>query len=699
MSFRLRPFFIGGFGIFLLIFAAHPVLGQTRRAVIVGIDQYVPAAPARAGAAPPAAGQATRSGWTNLDGAVNDAEAIRQVLVSRFGFRDSDVHVLTNAQATRDGIVGAVRKWLIDAAAPGDVSVFFYAGHGSRVKNSLSAEADKMDETLVPADANTGRPDLRDKELARLFNDALDKKVVLTALMDSCHSGSIARSVGRPVKFRVLPPDERDVADASAPVPPETRGALILSAAQDDQFAAETTGDDRTSHGLFSWALLKTLRSMPVNQSADRMFLQLRAIMQAGETMQEPVMAGTPERRRAPLFGVAPPATAAATVVAVQAVQGDGSVLLQGGVALGLRKGTELRPTGGRAGSPLTLQVTREQGLTRSVAVALTGTTKDLAAGTLFEVTKWSAPTGPALRVWVSPGATPVADLIRKATPFGEDGGPLPLPPGVKLAAGEGGSIEMLPSADHADYVLAGRSSGETLQYAWVRPLATVGNGAGSTLPARTDWIPLGANPRALAESLQQYLTRLAAIRTWLQLESPPDSGRFPYHLALRNATTGQLHSEGIVRQGERYGLVLALDEALARGTPVQRYVYVFALDAMGKTTLLFPGLTTGTVENRQPANVADAATLPKQIPLGPAELFGIGPPFGTDTYIMVTSETALPDPSVLEGDAVASRGLERTTDPLSRLLGAASTGQRGLSVTTPTDWSIQRLTIRSVPK
>jgi hypothetical protein len=160
------------------------------------------------------------------------------------------------------------------------------------------------------------------------------------------------------------------------------------------------------------------------------------------------------------------------------------------------------------------------------------------------------------------------------------------------------------------------------------------------------------------------------------------------------------LHAEGPAREGDRFGLVLSLDETLARGTAVQRYVYVFALDGAGKTTLLFPGVSSGSVENHLPASLAQGDTLPKQIALGPRELFAIGPPFGTDTYLMVTSETALPDPAVLEGDAVASRSLERTSaDPLSRLLGAASIGQRGLSVTTPTDWSIERLMVRSVAK
>jgi hypothetical protein len=305
MSFRPPIAAMCAMWVAFLLGTAAPARAEGRRAVVVGIDKYAPSPGGTATSATSgASARAGRAGWSNLDGAVNDAEAIRQVLVSRFGFRESDVHVLTNAEATRDRIVTAIRTWLIDSAAPGDVGVFFYAGHGSQVRNSKSAEADKMDESLVPADANQGRPDIRDKELARLFDDALDKKVILTAIVDSCHSGSIARGVGRPTKFRVLPPDERDVADASAPVPPETRGALILSAAQDTESAAETADDDNTAHGLFTWALLKILRSMPVNESADRMFLQLRAVMQAGDAPQEPVMAGTGERRRAPLFGV-----------------------------------------------------------------------------------------------------------------------------------------------------------------------------------------------------------------------------------------------------------------------------------------------------------------------------------------------------------------------------------------------------------
>src|SRR5262249_28032057 len=141
-------------------------------------------------------------------------------------------------------------------------------------------------------------------------------------------------------------------------------------------------------HGLLSWALLKTLRSMPVNQNADRVFLQLRALMQSAHMSQEPVLATTAERRRAPLFGVGTPGSGS-VVVAVQKREMDGSVILQGGVASGIRKDAELRRAGDRSGTALQLRITEEQGLRRSRAIAIAGGTTDgVSPGTLFEVVR-----------------------------------------------------------------------------------------------------------------------------------------------------------------------------------------------------------------------------------------------------------------------------------------------------------------------
>jgi hypothetical protein len=102
---------------------------------------------------------------------------------------------------------------LIEAAKPGDISVFVFAGHGSRMRNEGSDEADKMDQTLVPADSENGVPDIRDKELARLYRKAAEKRILLTVIADSCHSGGVSRGLGRPAITRDAVPDPHVVND------------------------------------------------------------------------------------------------------------------------------------------------------------------------------------------------------------------------------------------------------------------------------------------------------------------------------------------------------------------------------------------------------------------------------------------------------------------------------------------------------
>jgi hypothetical protein len=729
---------------------------ETRRAVLVGIDKYAPAKSTSQ------TGSASRRGvWEDLEGAVNDVDALQQILAARYGFKAEDIHVLRNGEATRDRILTETRKWLIDGAAPGDVSFFFYAGHGSQVRNSRTEEADGLDESLVPADANTGASDIRDKELAALFATALDKNLHLTVIFDSCHSGSIGRGAPKPIRFRFIQPDDRDAADASRPAPPERRGALVLSAAQDYELAAEKRDEENRAHGLFSWALLKTLRSMPVNQSADRMFLQVRALMQSGDILQNPVLATTDERRRAPLFGTGTEGSGA-VAVAVQKVDADGSVLLQGGIAAGIRKDAELRRAGDRSETALRLRVVEEQGVSRSKAVPLgNATTKGLAPGTLFEVERWTAVGGPALRVWIGSTTMPAAEVRRHAAalssltsaPGGSlindpttaekgsnvlqwngsawqlvsqgaaartvgpeltaaaitpslSGGPtagrplmvnVPLPSETASALNlgadskENDAIELLSTPERADYLLFGRVRGEVIEYAWVRPLITAEDAKASALPARTDWIPLGDS---FARQLREQALRLGTLRSWLQLEPPADPGRFPYRLALKNAATGELRTTGPTRGGERFDLVLALDEAMGRDRHDRRFVYVFAIDSDGRSQLLFPAGSAGGVENRLPPGGGQQP--PKDIKL---QSFTVTEPYGVDTFMMLTSATQLPDPTVLEGNAVRSRASSRgSDDPLTRLLAQTGASSRGVTTPTPTEWSFERLSIQSVP-
>ena len=79
------------------------VLAQpTRRklALLVGINQY------------------QGRGLEPLEGPENDVDLQYQLLVHRFGFHPDDILTLTNAEATRSGILEAYQHHLIEQAKP-----------------------------------------------------------------------------------------------------------------------------------------------------------------------------------------------------------------------------------------------------------------------------------------------------------------------------------------------------------------------------------------------------------------------------------------------------------------------------------------------------------------------------------------------------------------------------------------------------
>lgn len=379
----------------------HSERSLARRALLIGINDYSASHLDGDGGS----WKSPRSSWPSLAGAVNDVEAMREMFVASFGFPGEAVRVLTDQEATREAIFQAIEEHLIKPVRKDGIVVFYYSGHGSQVVNSKSDERDQLDESIVPADVPVGTPDIRDKELRRLFNRVLDRGARLVVVLDSCHSGSGARGLPSGAQARFVERDQRDVADDSDYGPrPEERGALVLSASQDDELAWEATNEEGKTHGAFTWALLKAMRSAAAGESAERVFLRARAWLRSADKFQEPVLAGSPERLRAPLFGGRADQSDGTIAIAVESVEDDATVVLRGGWANGLDVGSELRklpdfrrsaPRGPR------LEVMAVQGLGHSTAKILDAVSPDeIQPGDLFEIVSWVAPQGSALRVW-----------------------------------------------------------------------------------------------------------------------------------------------------------------------------------------------------------------------------------------------------------------------------------------------------------
>ena len=73
-----------------------------------------------------------------------------------------------------------------------------------------------------------------------------------------------------------------------------------------------------------------------------------------------------------------------------------------------------------------------------------------------------------------------------------------------------------------------------------------------------------------------------------------------------------------------------------------------------------------------------------------------IVPPFGLDSYVLLTTTEQLPDPGLLEFDPVLTRGARGPSSPLGDLLSSASSGRRGMERPVPSNWAVHYLQIRS---
>jgi hypothetical protein len=124
------------------------------------------------------------------------------------------------------------------------------------------------------------------------------------------------------------------------------------------------------------------------------------------------------------------------------------------------------------------------------------------------------------------------------------------------------------------------------------------------------------------------------------------------------------------------------------------RWVYILDIDCHGKGTLVYP---QNYSENQYPGQ----GDSDQEIILRNAPTLKVGPPFGVDTMILLSTAQPLPDPSVLNFEGVARGGTRGIRSPLEQLLSSASSGSRGLGaeVEVPTNWGIAVQSLRSVPK
>ncbi|MFM9872025.1 MAG: caspase family protein [Fimbriimonadaceae bacterium] len=222
---------------------------------------------------------------SDLLGCVNDAKAMQDIYINKFGVKKANTKMLLDKDATGEKFLDGV-KWLIANAKVGDQVVFSYSGHGAQLEDPKAADGSGFTEVIVLAD-ETLVQDTLFNEIANFFRI---NGVNATFIFDSCHSGGMSRDVSG--KFKIqnkslgvvkakgkMKANMDKVTKGIMQVKPrqattaKTGEMVFLYASEKNKTSSDISGlEGIPAHGLFTMLLMDLLdsdKSMPIKSVYD----------------------------------------------------------------------------------------------------------------------------------------------------------------------------------------------------------------------------------------------------------------------------------------------------------------------------------------------------------------------------------------------------------------------------------------------
>jgi len=332
-----RPGWIKVTMLLLALAAAAPAIAQQRLALLVGVSSYPKQPDGRD---------------ISLVGPKNDVRLMQRVLAER-GFKPGDIVSLADGvtgagDPTRAAIVSAL-EGIGKKAGKGDFVFLFFAGHGSqqpaRNIGPANPEPDGLDETFLPRDVGrwdggkgTVQNALVDDEFDTYITAIRNRGAFVWAVFDSCHSGTVTRSVVNDPEIRTRelkpadlgvpreamakaqsdavkalpatrggPQPEAGALGKAAKVGADAGGFVAFYAVQSSELEKEQRlpegHPDRQAHGRLAFTLSRVLamnRGMSYRQAGQQL-LQLYAAANYLDTT--PLIEGAGGSLDAPVFG------------------------------------------------------------------------------------------------------------------------------------------------------------------------------------------------------------------------------------------------------------------------------------------------------------------------------------------------------------------------------------------------------------
>ncbi|MDY7227631.1 polysaccharide deacetylase family protein [Hyalangium rubrum] len=181
--------------------------------------------------------------WPKLSYAVNDAEGVREMLVSKYRFKPENIQVLLDGEATREKILSALGDVLSnpDKVHRDDRVFVFFAGHGvtRKLPNGKSLGY------IVPVDADTSNYQSQAISMTNFqdISEAIPAKHVFF-VMDACYSGLALTRGGAP---------GGDVRKYLQEMTRRSTRQVLTAGGADEQVADQGPN----GHSIFTWTLLQ----------------------------------------------------------------------------------------------------------------------------------------------------------------------------------------------------------------------------------------------------------------------------------------------------------------------------------------------------------------------------------------------------------------------------------------------------------
>lgn len=333
-------------------------------ALLIGIDCYLPNRLPEGGS------------YKNLGGCVRDIKHVEDFLKLKLKMPPEQIFQLTASNIGNPEPAEPLEQWptyenmvkmfnhLTEIAQPGDQVYIHYSGHGGRTKTNYSQLKGEngIDEALVPTNiGNSTARYLRDIELAKLLERMVDKKLVVTVVLDSCHSGGMPKGedaevrglntideTPRPTESLVASDEEltktwnaltksgtRDFQLGSGWLP-QPEGYVLLAACRSNESAFEYAFNGKERNGALTYWLLDSLDPLTPGLTYKVLHDRLLAKINTQFQRQTPQLQGEGNRL---VFGS--DRLSLQYAVNVNQIDPGKGLLLNGGQVQGLSKGAQ----------------------------------------------------------------------------------------------------------------------------------------------------------------------------------------------------------------------------------------------------------------------------------------------------------------------------------------------------------------------